>query len=530
MNLILFNIILVIYLVIIVFLGYLGYRGTKNIRDFMIAGRKTHPYVMAVSYGATFVSTSAIVGFGGIAGTYGMGILWLPFLNILFGILIAFLVFGKKTRKIGSALDAHTFPELLGKRYNSILIQRFAGIIIFIFMPLYAGVVLIGASRFIEASLKINFNVALIIMSVIIALYVITGGLKGVMYTDTFQGTIMIVGMIFLIVITYIKLGGFINAHESLTSIANLAGAKQVSEGFQGWTAMPEAGSPHWWTLFSTIILGVGIGVLAQPQLAVRFMTVKSNRELNRAVLIGGIFVLLMTFVPYVVGALSNVYFYNETGKISIEIAEQNVDKIIPAFINAIMPTWFIYLFMLTLLSAAMSTLSSQFHAIGTSFSRDVFRKYNYNNRQSETLDKDIIKKGFLSSKLGILIGIVLSIILGYYLPAGIIARGTALFFGVCAAAFLPSYIFALFWKRATRAGAVASMFTGLFSSLLWMLFVHSAESAKIGLCMALFNKDSLLSYPWNFVDPILIAVPLSFLVGYFTSIITKTTNKTITK
>ena len=63
MNVILFNIILVLYLAITVFLGYLGYRGTKNVRDFMIAGRKTHPYIMAVSYGATFVSTSAIVGF-----------------------------------------------------------------------------------------------------------------------------------------------------------------------------------------------------------------------------------------------------------------------------------------------------------------------------------------------------------------------------------------------------------------------------------------------------------------------------------
>jgi solute:Na+ symporter, SSS family len=63
MNLILFNIILVLYIAIIVFLGYLGYRGTKDVRDFMIAGRKIHPYIMAVSYGATFVSTSAIVGF-----------------------------------------------------------------------------------------------------------------------------------------------------------------------------------------------------------------------------------------------------------------------------------------------------------------------------------------------------------------------------------------------------------------------------------------------------------------------------------
>jgi SSS family solute:Na+ symporter len=56
---------------------------------------------MALSYGATFISTAAIVGFGGTAANYGMGILWLVFLNILVGIFIAFVLFGKRTRKMG---------------------------------------------------------------------------------------------------------------------------------------------------------------------------------------------------------------------------------------------------------------------------------------------------------------------------------------------------------------------------------------------------------------------------------------------
>ena len=68
----------------------------------MVGGRKTHPYVMAISYGATFISTSAIVGFGGQAANLGMGLLWLAFLNILLGIFVAFIFFGKKTRLIGA--------------------------------------------------------------------------------------------------------------------------------------------------------------------------------------------------------------------------------------------------------------------------------------------------------------------------------------------------------------------------------------------------------------------------------------------
>ena len=66
-----------IYLFIIVYLGWLGYTQTKTAVDYLIAGCKVHPFIMAVSYGATFISTSAIVGFGGLAGLFGMSLLWL---------------------------------------------------------------------------------------------------------------------------------------------------------------------------------------------------------------------------------------------------------------------------------------------------------------------------------------------------------------------------------------------------------------------------------------------------------------------
>lgn len=518
MNVLLFNIIVIIYLLIIGFLGYMGYKGTKTARDFMIAGREIHPYIMAISYGATFISTSAIVGFGGAAGVFGMGLLWLTFLNIALGIGVAFIVFGKKTRKMGLNLDAHTFPELLGRRFNSRAIQRLGGLVIFVFMPLYTGVVLIGAARFIESTLNINFVLALTIFSIIIAAYVIAGGLKGVMYTDALQGTIMFIGMAVLIVITYISLGGIVSAHQSLSDLVTKVPENLVAGGHRGWTSMPVMGSPLWWSLVSTIILGVGIGVLAQPQLAVRFMTVKSSKELNRAVMVGGIFVLFMTGVAFVVGSLSNAYFFTNTGRIAIEEAGGNLDLIIPTYINMAMPTWFVYIFMLTLLAAAMSTISSQFHAIGTSFARDLFGRKSYliNEEEKRT------SVGLTLTKIGIVIGIIISVVLGYFLPIGIIARGTALFFGVCAATFLPMFICALYWKRSTKAGALSGMIVGIVSSVFWMVFIHQPNSSMIRLVTIMFGKDSLVGFPWNAVDPIMVAFPLAFIVTIVVSLFTK--------
>ena len=162
MNVPLLATVVAIYVAIVVFLGWLGYRNTQSAADFLVGGRQIHPVLMALAYGSTFISTSAIVGFGGVAALFGMGLLWLTALNILVGIFIAFVVFGRPTRRLGAALDAHTFPELLGRRFGSRFIQGFAGGTIALLMPLYAAAVLIGGARFLEVQLAMRYDLALL--------------------------------------------------------------------------------------------------------------------------------------------------------------------------------------------------------------------------------------------------------------------------------------------------------------------------------------------------------------------------------
>jgi SSS family solute:Na+ symporter len=242
-------------------------------------------------------------------------------------------------------------------------------------------------------------------------------------------------------------------------------------------------------------------------------MTVNSNRELNRGVLIGGIFILAMTGVAFVVGSLSNVFFYQTQGNISVNIAKGNVDSIIPLYINAATPEWFVYLFMLTLLAAAMSTSSSQFHAQGTAIGRDIY----------ETITNKKGSGSILITRMGIMLAIVIALILGYILPENIIARGTAIFFGLCAAAFLPMYTSALYWKGATKEGAIAGLITGTFVTVFWYLFMHKAEAVPLGICKMLLGRDVLIAQmPWPVVDPILVALPLAILATVAVSLMTK--------
>jgi SSS family solute:Na+ symporter len=111
-------------------------------------------------------------------------------------------------------------------------------------------------------------------------------------------------------------------------------------KGHMEWTSMPQFNSPWWWILLSSLVLGVGIGVLAQPQLAVRFMTVKSDRDISRGIVVGAIFIFCTAGFAYVVGALSNVYFVQTLGKISIAAAAGNADNIIPLYITSAISTF----------------------------------------------------------------------------------------------------------------------------------------------------------------------------------------------
>ena len=519
-----------VYVVITFFLAYYGWKKTKSSEDFLLAGSNVSPWIIGLSYGSTFISTSAIVGFGGVAAQLGMGLMWLVFLNIALGILIAFVVFGKPTRRLGQKLKAMTFPDLIGKRYNSHFMQYATGILILISMPLYSSAVLIGGSRFIEQTLGVDYNTALIGFALITAMYVVAGGLLAVMYTDAFQGLVMIIGMSLVLIITFIAVGGIENSFSTLTAMKDMAPVQAQlgalpSSGWMGWTAMPDFGSSIWLTMVTTIIMGVGVGVLAQPQLVVRFMTAKDSKALNRAIPIGAVFILLTTGIAYTVGALTNIFFWERDAKISTEMVKVgsvvNLDLIVPKYINAAMPDIVVVLFMLTLLAAAMSTLSSIFHTMGSAAGHDVWRHFKTSRLMPKGNRCELETCSSLrANKIGAGIMIVASVGLSFLMPPSIIARATAMFMGLCAAAFLPLFTHALFSKKVSLMAAKLSLIVGASSWFFWTAFVHLKESEALGICNALFGSKSLLAgTSWTVVDSLVIAIPLSILalfVGWY--------------
>src|SRR5574344_52361 len=517
MNTFTLGLIVLLYLFSLAYLGWLGYRKTSSASDYLVGGREMNPIIMALSYGATFISASAIVGFGGVAAAFGMGIQWLCMLNMLVGVVVAFIFFGLRTRRMGAKMGVSTFPQFLGKYYGSRNVRVFVALIVFITMPVYAAVVMKGGAVFIEQIFHVDYNISLLIFTLVIAAYVIAGGIKGVMYTDALQAVIMFACTLFLIIFLYTDVLhiGFTEANRQLTSLAPMVPEKFRQLGHEGWTMMPRSGSPQWYTLVTSLIMGVGIGCLAQPQLVVRFMTVKSSNELKRGVFIGWLFIAITVVSVYHAGALSNLFFMKTDGDVATDVVK-DIDKIIPLFIIKAMPAWFSALFMLCILSASMSTLSSQFHTMGSALGSDIVGAY----RQNGSKHSRIIR-------LGVLISIIVSYVICYMLPEDIIARGTSLFMGLCAVAFLPTYFCALYWKRVTRRGTIASLITGTVAMLFCLVFIHEKESSAFGICNAIFGRDTMIDkYPFQLIDPILYALPLSIIAIIVVSLMDKKETK----
>jgi SSS family solute:Na+ symporter len=527
----------IIYALVMIYLGYLGWKSTRSGDDFLLAGRNVPPWIIGLSYGSTFISTAAIIGFGGWAATWGMAIIWLAALNILIGLLFAFVFFGKRVRKLGHKLKASTFPELLGRSYNSSFIRWFMAVVILIGMPLYAAAVLIGGSTFMSTTINgLSVDWALIIFTVITAAYVITGGLRAVMYTDALQGALMIVGMLIIMAVTLTLVGGVTHANQQLTDMSSLmtapppvgTPAKYVQPGMNGWTAFPTFGSENWIVLVGTIILPVGIGVLAQPQLAVRFMTAKNGKALNRAIPWGGVFLLMTVGFAYIIGAWANVYFFNTQGKIAINAdgVAATVNNIIPVFINSSMNEFVVTLFLLALLAAAMSTLSGIYHTMGSAAGFDIWSELKKTKFGVKRIKQEDSPKASLNrNRIATLIFILVSLVVAWFLyhnpqgAGGVIAIATTMFFGICASAYLPLYVQALVTKRPSRIAAECSLAVGTVMWLFWMLFCNTTDGKVMGVCKAIFGVDSLVQKPWSIIDPIVIALPLStitLLIVYF--------------
>lgn len=534
-NLTIFAAMVVVFIVITLGLGLYGHRNTKSNEEFLLGRNKTSPVIIALSYGATFLSASAVIGFGGQSAVHGMSLMWLCFLNLFVGLIVAFLIFGKRTRRIGRKLGASTFADLLGKIYQSKGIRAFTAILIIVMMPIYTAAVLKGGVNSLATitGLTEYYNYILIALSLVVAVYVVFGGIIAVMYNDALQAAIMFAGMLVILVVTYAVLGGVVDSTSALSGLWDQKiGSTDlgVLPGFNGWTSMSEFGSKEWMTVVTTFLLGVGIGALTQPQLTVRFMSAKSDRDLDKSLIIGSIFMLVIVGSAYTVGSLSNVYFQNEYGLTAYQyvhgVIGLDTDFIIPQYILEVFHgitfgDVFISLFLLSLVCAAISTISALMHTIGAAGGYDLYTLFRNHKGQMKGDSQSINV-----NRICIVIILVLVVVYCYLMPRDIIAKATSVFMGMTAAALLPAYFHGIYSKNPCKKAAIVSIIGGTSVYLFCALFINKGTSVFIPVCKwitgnAVLFPDSTVA----FLDPLVVALPISMILMALVLLFNRTRN-----
>jgi SSS family solute:Na+ symporter len=306
-------------------------------------------------------------------------------------------------------------------------------------------------------------------------------------------------------------LGGIEPAHEAAATLTKGQlidmGWTSVPKGFTTLTSMPETFSPAFMLLL-TLIFGVGIGVLAQPQLVIRYLSAKDEKSLRRAIPYGGVFILLMTFFAFSIGPLCNVLMIRNG-----LTYPGTPDQVVPLIVNELFPPWFVILFLFAVLSAAMSTASALFHTAGASIGRDVCEKGIIRSCPE--------KKSLLITRISTLAIVIATLVISLN-PPDVVAVLTSFFFGLMACTFLAPYTLMLYWRKTSRAGAWIGMMGGFIFTMCWYVLIYFKTAPQL-IGTSLSN-----SYLINMLDPIFIGLPLSFILTFMFSILNKQDNDEI--
>ena len=438
---------LIIFFGIMIGIGIYCKKHSTNVDGFVLGGRSVGPWLTAFAYGTSYFSAVVFVGYAGQFGwKYGIAATWAGIGNALIGSLMAWAILGRRTRVMTQHLDSATMPQFFSKRFDCNGLKLAASAIIFIFLIPYTASLYNGLSRLFGMAFNIDYGVCVIVMAVITAIYVIAGGYMATAINDFIQGLIMIVGIIAVIAAVLKGQGGFMEALSRLGQVSDpeVSNIPGVFNSFLG---------PDPKNLLGVVIL-TSLGTWGLPQMVQKFYAIKSEKAINKGMIISTIFALIVAGGCYFLGGFGRLFSDR------VDVAAEGFDAIIPAMLSDLSP-FLISVVVILVLSASMSTLSSLVLTSSSTLTLD-FIKGNLVKEMDE-------KRQLLSIRLLIVVFILISVVLAliqYNSNVTFIAQLMGISWGALAGAFLAPFLYGLYWKKTTKAAVWVSF---LFSTVVML-------------------------------------------------------------
>ncbi len=441
-------IIFVLYLCFMLGIGIYFFVRSKSggEKEYFLGGRNMGPWVSALSAGASDMSAWVLMGLPASIYALGLGQAWIA-IGLGIGYALSWLIEAPRLRRYSiAANDSITIPQYLTNRFmtSNRSLQIISAVIFLVAYTIYAASSIKACGTLFNTVMGLDATLCMYIAAFIIISYTFLGGFSAVCWTDFFQGLLM--------------LGALLIA--PIFALALISGG----EGAGSLSTLPEG----YWNLFSNwkdVLsgLGWGLGYFGMPHIIIRFMSLRSDKDLKKSAKIGITWTVLILIFSVAAGVIGHL-FLGEIADSSVVFITM-VRKIFPAIISGLLLS--------AILAAAMSTADSQLRASASAFASDVYKPII---RKDKANEKEMLWAG----RFVVLAIAVIAVLIAANPNSGTIMGLVENAWGVFGAAFGPTIMLSLFWRRFNFAGAVAGIVTGAAVDILWLVFLKSTGLYEI--------------------------------------------------
>ncbi|OEY69948.1 sodium/proline symporter [Rheinheimera salexigens] len=438
---------LALYFIVMLGIGLYAYKtSTDDVSGYMLGGRKLGPAVTALSAGASDMSGWMLMGIPGAMYISGVSSGWIA-VGLLIGAYLNYIVVAPRLRVYTEiANDSITIPDYFENRFEdkTRILRIVSSIVIVVFFTLYTSSGVVGGGKLFESSFNLSYELGLYVTAGVVVAYTLFGGFLAVSMTDFVQGCIMFISLILVPVVAIDHLGGVSTVVQSVNAIDT----SYLAPFVDAKTGLALS------ALSIISLLSWGFGYFGQPHIIVRFMAIRSIKDIKAARRIGMSW-MLITIIGAMVTGLVGIAYVAKT-----QMTLSDPETIFIVFSQFLFHPLISGFLLAAILAAIMSTISSQLLVTSSSLTEDFYKIFiNRNASQKELV---------FIGRISVLIVALVAVYLAYDRESSILTLVSNAWAGF-GAAFGPLVILSLYWKRMTFAGALAGMVSGAVTVLFWI-------------------------------------------------------------
>ena len=445
-------IVLSIYVTILFLIGILASRRVKSMSDYYLGGKKMGFWAVAFSARATGESGWLLIGLTGMGAMAGYSAYWVV-LGELLGVYLSWQFMAKRFKRRSDTYKSITIPDYLQSHFKSSTntLRIIAASVLVVFVVIYVASQMDVTGIAFESMLDIDYRIGALIGFAIVLLYIFVGGFVAAVWSDMFQGILMFFGLVLLPIVVWFSMDHGAGITEGLNAIDPTL------------TQIMGRSEDGWMNLFTLLGFSmIGLGFLGSPQVYVRFMSISSEKEIDKGKPVALLFTLLTDAAAVTIGILARIYFTKE-GQNPEAILGTGGENVLSMITHEFLPTILVAIFIAIVLSAIMSTIDSLLVLASSAVTRDFYQKIF----RPDLKDEDLTQFSRFITVCMALAALGIAILLYNLYPERQVFWIMIFGWSGIAATFCPVIILSLFWKGYSEKGAIASMISGFVSVIL---------------------------------------------------------------